>query len=145
MGASYDDAEAVDLLRARSGREALAQQIDAAKTLLEQFEATAKKAGWLSEWQRFSHLQRALWVSPFRGKDGVFVLANDDGVPVICFADHSNAAAIEGIRFDAQEARFVGAELDTYYTPEPGQPRKKRSPLAALAAAVISYVDKQPS
>ncbi|HEY2030557.1 MAG TPA: hypothetical protein VGH20_15265, partial [Myxococcales bacterium] len=45
---------------------------------------------------------------------------------------------VHGLRMDATATRHEGADDDSFYTPEPGKPRRKRSALAVLVDAITT-------
>ena len=141
MEKTYDDGEAFGLLKAHDQAEDISGRITAAKPLLDEFLALANRAGWRGDWQMAGR-QELLWISSPNGS-GVFLFADEDGIPHLSSADHQERRRIEGIRYDSAERAFVSDADDTFYTPEPGKPRRKRSPMAVVAEAVIRHIDEQ--
>lgn len=147
--ATFEEAEAVELLtrvvadlqatdRNPAREKAAAALLDALKALSGRAGLTVKdfpnprEGGLLVEVRGGNAAKRAwvgkdewgvFWVRPL-GRGGTFV--------------GENAVEVIGLRLDESQERLEGSGEDTFFTPEPGHPRRQRSALAVLMEAITS-------
>lgn len=136
----YDTAEAESIFafaQARSSERFAVEKGEAITALQRQLEDLAKKRGAQAEID-----PRGILFIRDRSRT-VQVEEQEGGVSVIQLDRFGKAVGdwtAAPLDFDLLQKLYVGREEDTYYVPEPGQPRKRRSALAVVAEMVVGML-----